>query len=307
MGEKYRIFKLYREKPLYQLFVSLMIITGVGITLSVVFILAGRLVFSSDLSVLEKASSALSNKDISFLRYFLIIQDVSLFIIPSVLILVMIKPENETGLTELKMPQLKEIGLAIILTFCVLPVTSFTGQVNSAMHLPVWLSGVEHWMSEKEDQADNLINVIVASDNFWMMVLNLFTIALIPAIAEEMIFRGVFQKIFERLFKSGHIAIWVTAFIFSAIHLQFYGFIPRFILGLVFGYLFFWSGTLWLPIISHFVNNAFPVILAYIQGIEKLNAPTDTPLWKQAIYLPLPIVIILLILVYFRSKNISSR
>ena len=156
------------------------------------------------------------------------------------------------------------------------------------MHLPGWLSGVEQWMIDKEDQADNLIDTLVSSNTFGTMMINLFIIALIPAIGEELIFRGVFQKIFVKLFKSGHLAIWVTAFIFSAIHFQFFGFIPRFILGLVFGYLFFWSGTLWLPVISHFINNAFPVILTYMQGGHKISVPVDTSLWKQAIYLPLP-------------------
>ena len=115
----------------------------------------------------------------------------------------------------------------------------------------------------------------------------------------------MFQKILARLFRSGHLAIWVTAFIFSAIHFQFFGFIPRFILGLVFGYLFFWSGTLWLPVISHFINNAFPVILTYMQGGQKISVPVETPLWKQAIYLPLPVVIILVILFYFRNKYLN--
>jgi hypothetical protein len=175
------------------------------------------------------------------------------------------------------------------------------------MHLPDWLSGVEQWMTDKEDQADHVIDLLVESNTFPVMMVNLLTIALMPAIAEELIFRGVFQKIFANLFRSDHFAVWFTAFLFSAVHLQFLGFIPRFILGLAFGYLFLWGGTLWLPVISHFVNNAFPVILSYLQGIEKLNAPADTPLWKQALALPVPVVIIFIILFYLRNKNNSGR
>jgi len=98
------------------------------------------------------------------------------------------------------------------------------------------------------------------------------------------------------------VAIWVTA-LFSAQYIFSFWIIPRFILGLVFGYLFFWSGTLWLPVISHFVNNAVPVVVAYIQGMEKFDAPVDTPLLKQAIALPLPILISLIILFYFRNNR----
>jgi len=300
-------FKLHGEPPLYQLFVSLMIVFVVGVTLSLIFVVAGMLIFGSDLSVLEKASSSLGNNDLAFMRYVLIIQDFSLLIIPSIIILMFMRPEPSGKVPGLEVPHLKEIGLVVILTFCLFPVTSFTGQINSAMHLPDWLSGVEQWMADKEDKADHVIDLLVESNTFPIMIMNLLTIALMPAIAEELIFRGVFQKIFTNLFRSGHFAVWFTAFLFSAIHLQFFGFIPRFILGLVFGYLFLWSGTLWLPVISHFVNNAFPVILSYFQGIEKLNAPANTPLWKQALALPVPIVVIFIILFYFRNKDTSRR
>ena len=175
------------------------------------------------------------------------------------------------------------------------------------MHLPGWLSGLENWMTEQEDKADKTIDMLIASKTAGTMIVNIFNIALLPAISEELFFRGVFQKIFGKLFRSGHIAIWITAFLFFAIHLQFIGFIPRFILGLVFGYLFFWSGTLWLPIISHFVNNAVPVIVTFVQGMDKLNEPENVSLWRQAIYLPLPDAISLMILFYFRNKNMKNK
>ncbi|MGD0757244.1 MAG: CPBP family intramembrane glutamic endopeptidase [Bacteroidales bacterium] len=305
MSDKKRHFALSDESPLFQLFVSLLITIGVGSTLFIVFAIAGKIISGCDLTILEKSTSLLSDKDFRFLRYLLIIQDISLLIIPSVIILAMLKPPHEARLSGFKLPQLKDVGLVVILAFCIFPVTSFTGQINSAMHLPDWLSGVEKWIAEKEDHADSILNQALVSPSISIMILNLFIIAILPAIGEELFFRGVLQKIFYNLFKSGHIAVWFTAFIFSTLHFQFFGFVPRFILGLVFGYLFFWSGTLWLPVISHFVNNAVPVMMAYIQGIEKFNAPFDTPLWKQAIALPLPIVIGLVILFYFRNKNIS--
>ena len=254
------------------------------------------------LNVLTKSVESMTDNDIRFIRYILIIQDLSFLIIPGVILLSAINRPGSKFI-ELKIPELKDIGLVILLTICVFPVSSFTGQINSAIHLPTWLSGMERWMMEKEQSADNLINSLVASDTFWTMLLNLLIVALIPAIAEEIIFRGVIQKIFTRLFRSGHLAIWFTAFIFSAIHFQFLGFIPRFILGLIFGYLFFWGRTLWLPIVSHFVNNAFPVILTYVQGIEKTNATPDIPLWKEAVALPIPVIIIFVILLYFGKKN----
>jgi membrane protease YdiL (CAAX protease family) len=214
--------------------------------------------------------------------------------------------ESDGKFPDFKRPRLKECGLVVVLTFCIFPVTSFTGQLNSAMHFPDWLSGVEHWMTNMENDADSTTDLLIVSKTFWAMMFNLLTFGLTTAIAEELIFRGVFQKIFYNLFRSGHLAVWVTAVLFSAIHFQFFGFIPRFILGLVFGYLFFWSRNLWLPMVAHFVNNAVPVIMVYVQGLDKLNAPTGVPLWHQAILLPLPVTIGLIILFSFRKTNVPA-
>ena len=303
MNNNIRRFNLYNESPLFQIFISLIIILGIGMALVLILLFAGQLIFSSDLNVFQKTASALKYNDLAFMRYILIVQDVAIFIVPSIIILRLMKPEDAEGIPEIKVPQLKEIGLVIILAFCIFPITSFTGQINSAMHLPDSLSGVEQWMTRQEDKADDLLDLLIVADTFPAMLLNLLMIAVLPAIAEELIFRGVFQKIFYRLFRSGHLAIWFSALLFSTIHFQFFGFIPRLILGLVFGYLFYWSGTLWLPVISHFVNNAFPVILAYIQGAEKLRAPVDISLLHQVIFLPLPIISALVILYYFRNKR----
>jgi membrane protease YdiL (CAAX protease family) len=299
-------FRLYNEAPLYQIFVSLLIIVGVGFTLIIILLIAGLLISGTDLSVLDKSSAALSISDIAFMKYLLIVQDISLLVIPSIIILKLMKPESETKLPGFMIPQPKEVILVVILAFCLFPITSFTGQINSAMHLPDWLSGVEQWMIRQEDKSDNLIESLIEAKTFPVMILNLFLIAVLPAVGEELIFRGVFQKIFYNLFRSGHLAIWFSAFLFSTLHFQFFGFIPRLILGLVFGYLFFWSGNLWVPVISHFVNNAFPVLVSYIQDHGHLNTQTDFPLWQQAIITLLSIAVSLVILNYFRNKRISS-
>jgi uncharacterized protein len=299
-------FRLYNESPLYQLLISVLIITGVGMVLILLFSVAGMFIFDSSFSDLEKVVSGLKSNEIQFMRYLLIVQDLAIFIIPSCIIFRLLKSDTENGFELFATPRLKEAGLVIILAFCLFPITSFTGEINSAMEFPDWLSGVGKWMTEHEEKANGLLDLLVPSDTFNVMLLNLFMIAILPAFSEEMIFRGVFQGIFSKLFRSGHVAVWVTALIFSAIHLQFFGFVPRLILGLVFGYLFFWSGNLWLPIIAHFVNNAVPVVYTFAQSAEKLNAATEIPLWKQAAYLPVPMIIIAVILGYFRN-NFATR
>jgi membrane protease YdiL (CAAX protease family) len=113
--------------------------------------------------------------------------------------------------------------------------------------------------------------------------------ALFPALFEEFFFRGTLQPFFTKWFMNKHLAIMVTAFIFSAIHFQFYGFIPRFLLGIYLGYLLIWGKSLWLPIIAHFIHNTISLILHY--GAQRRNIELETidPGQMQAFY---PVVLL---------------
>ena len=300
MGESRSNFSFDGKSPLSQLFFSFLIILFAGMFLFPVLMLAGTEIFCGDFGDwLKNTTSGYHEKEVSFLRYMVISQEISIFIVPAMIILFLMKPVHQKYLMDFEIPVLNDVVLVIVLTFCILPVTSFTGQFNSGLRLPEWLNGIERWMKAKEDNAAHLIDLLIASNTYGIMIFNIFMLAVIPAIGEELIFRGVFQKIFYGLFKSGHLAIWVTAFAFSALHFQFFGFIPRFILGLVFGYLFYWSGTLWLPVISHFVNNAVPVIGAYIKSKGSFGILS----WEQIIILPLMVVVSIIILQYFRNKH----
>jgi membrane protease YdiL (CAAX protease family) len=305
MDDTHSHFTLYGKSPLFQLFFSLLIILVVGIFLLLVLILAGAVISGEDFATFINYFSVETGgeESIIFIRYLVISQGISLFIVPAIIIISLMKPDHRFNLMILKTPGINEVVLVIILACCVFPITSFTGQLNSSMHLPDWLSGVEKWMQGKESNATRLTDLLMTSETFRIMLLNVLMIAVIPAVGEELIFRGVFQNIFYRFFRSGYMAIWVTAIMFSAIHFQFFGFVPRLILGLVFGYLYFWSRSLWLPVISHFINNAVPVMWSYLHGWDKLNETADIPLWKQMIVLPLPVLVSILILLYFRNKS----
>jgi hypothetical protein len=297
-------FSLSGRSPLIQLIISLIIVLVFGMLLLTLAFLAGALIFGIDPTTVSKNILAETGEtNVDFLRYLMIMQDICLFIVPAIIILNLLNPAYGKRPVDLKVPRINEVALVILLAFCIFPVTSFTGELNSGIHLPGWLSEVEKWMAEKEDYANKLMGLLIASDTFLIMLLNLFMIAVLPGIGEELIFRGVFQKILYGFFKSGHPAIWITAIIFSSLHFQFFGLIPRFILGLVFGYLYFWSGTLWLPMIAHFINNAVPVIGEYLKGTENVNSQSDVTAWEQVIGLPLPIIAGSLILWYFRNKS----
>ena len=303
MGGNIRNMNFARYSPLVQLIISLAIIVGAGFFLMLIMLIPGFLIFHADISGLISSSVQPGNNDIAFLRYLVIVQDVAIFIVPSLIIMALMRPENQSGLVDLKPPRLSDVLLVIVLAFFLIPVTDFTGRLNAGMHLPQWMSGVEHWMIKREDEADGMIDRLIVSDNMSTMLMNLAMIALLPALGEELVFRGVFQKILYRLFRSGHAAVWVTAIIFSAIHFQFLGFIPRLILGLVFGYLFLWSGTLWLPIVAHFVNNAIPVVGTYLHYYESVSQPQEFPSWNEALTLLFPVVVCTGIMIYLKKNS----
>ena len=145
-----------------------------------------------------------------------------------------------------------------------LPLINFLGEINARMVLPPVLAGVERWMRSTEEQAARLTELFLDMKTPADMYINLLMMALIPAIGEELLFRGVIQRIFSQWFRGTHTAVWITAVLFSAMHFQFYGFLPRLLLGALLGYLLAWSGSLWLPIVAHFVNNAAAVVLTWL-------------------------------------------
>ena len=128
------------------------------------------------------------------------------------------------------------------------------------MKLPEALSGIENWMRTMEDAAELMVEKFMKVETMPGLFFNIFMIGMLPALGEELMFRGVIQRIFTNWTKNYHWAIWITAFLFSAMHMQFYGFLPRMVLGAMFGYLLVWTRTMWVPIVAHLANNTMGVM-----------------------------------------------
>jgi membrane protease YdiL (CAAX protease family) len=118
--------------------------------------------------------------------------------------------------------------------------------------------------------SEAIVEAFLKMSTIWDLLYTLIVIAVVPAIGEELLFRGYLQQKVGRWLKNPHTAIIITAFLFSAIHLDIQGIIPRFVLGVLLGYLYYWSKSLWLPIFAHFVNNAQAVIFSY--PLFKINS-----------------------------------
>lgn len=159
----------------------------------------------------------------------------------------------------------KPINYLIILVLMVTltPFLSWVIELNANMVLPDFMSGIEHWMHDSELKAEQLTKAFLTFNGLGSLFYVLVIVAIIPAIGEELLFRGVLQKIVINWSKNVHIGIWVSAILFSALHMQFFGFFPRLLLGVLFGYIFYWSKSLWIPILGHFINNGVVVVVSY--------------------------------------------
>lgn len=308
MANKARLFKLDDQPPLIQLIISFLIMIVAGTMLFYLFVFAGSLAFGTEIDkMLQIPSLNAGVRENMILRYVQLCQQFSLFIIPSLIIIYLIRRKDENFLGMNKFPGLMTILLVIILALSIIPITSFTGVLNSKMNLPDWLSGVEEWMKIKEEDASNITDLLIDASGFGSMTFNIILLAVIPAFGEELLFRGILQQLLCRIFRTGHLGIWITAIIFSTIHFQFFGFLPRLILGLSFGYLFYWSRNLWLPVIAHFVNNAIPVLLSYYIGWRELKEKTIYLKNQGIIIYILLIMLCILIFLYFRSEYLRKK
>ena len=154
--------------------------------------------------------------------------------------------------------------LAIASMWVAIPMINLIGELNNQISFPESLKSVEEILRAYEEKIAELTNLLLTSNNSsGDLLLNLLVMAAIPAVGEELMFRGVIQNSLARNPKNAVRAVWITAFLFSAIHFQFYGFIPRLLMGAYFGYLLIWSKSIWVPIVAHFSNNATIVLFCF--------------------------------------------
>jgi len=203
-------------------------------------------------------------KTLHLLEYFQIIQSFGLFILPPLLAGWFFEKNTLRYLTLDSPSRLPVYLLTLVLLFACLPFLNWMISLNESMQLPGFLSRIEDWMKTTEEEALRLTEAFMKMPTAGGFLFNLVLIALLPAIGEEFLFRGLAQRLFRDWLGNIHAAIFVSAFLFSAMHLQFYGFLPRMMLGVMFGYLFYWTGSLWVPVFAHFINNGAAVAFEWL-------------------------------------------
>jgi uncharacterized protein len=157
--------------------------------------------------------------------------------------------------------------LAGAITFTFMGVNAIFIEWNANVNLPDFMSGFENWATQTEAMAAKLTTFLTTFTDPYQLIGALILMAVLPAIAEEFVFRGLVQGELNKSVNV-HAAIWVSAVLFSAIHMQFFGFLPRMLLGALFGYLYVWSGNLLIPIFAHFINNGLTLVFLYLYNTD---------------------------------------
>ena len=259
--------------------------------------------------------------DINTLKWIQLLQTITLFLLPSLMIAYLGAKAPFSWLQLDKKADWKVFLWAVGIMLVALPAINLLAQWNQQMVLPTWLSELEEWMKNKEAEAEWLTKQFMSATTVSALLVNLFLMAVLPAVSEEITFRGVLMKLFkvrgERLEVRGesipHLAIWCSAILFSAIHMQFYGFVPRMLMGALFGYMLVWTGSLWVPILMHFTNNAMAVLLYFVSlragwDMEEVDAiGTNDTLWLGVVSMILTIVGIYAFRRSTTMSNASSR
>jgi len=231
---------------------------------------------------------------------------IGLIIIPT---LYLIGIEKQNPITWMKS---KSNSLLIILVVAVLVITFFAPnsifiEWNANFAFPEFLKEFGEWAREQENLAEKFTKFFTTFDSTGEFLFGLLVIAVLPAIGEELVFRGMIQPELYRATGNHHAAIWISAIIFSAFHIQFFGFVPRMFLGALFGYLYVWSGNLFLPMFAHFVNNGFSVLMMYLYQKGAITVDlesSDSAPWSVALIFT---IVFAGLLYYFKKYHDSTN
>jgi len=232
-----------------------------GILVSLLGLLIGKWYLGVSLTQLAVLISDPEGKALSFTIFFQFLSQLGMFILPALFYGFFVSAKPAGYLKISKEPSAVSLLIVTFAVYAILPFINYLQDINQGLHIS---TGIDYWIRTKEAQAQQLTEAFLKTESFGGLSINLIVMALMPAIGEELIFRGIVQRLFVKMTRNVHIGIFITAFIFSAIHIQFLGFLPRFILGIMLGYAFVISGSLWTPIWLHFVNNASSVVIYYL-------------------------------------------
>jgi uncharacterized protein len=285
--------------------VQLFLLVGITIACAFIFTILGMVVVGplfgingADILMKEMSTDPESMADdfnkINAVKVIQLVSSIGLFLVPALVFAYTKRPGGDFLQTRRPVNGFWLL-MAIVLPLAASPFVSFLYELNQHLNLPQGLV-------EAEDQAKSMTKLFLKMPTATDLLFNIFLIAMLPAVAEEFFFRGVIQKLFYEGSRNLHAAVWLAAILFSAIHFQFMGFLPRMFLGLLLGYLFAYSGSIWTSVIAHVFNNGSQVVAAYLyqRGLIGYNIEDEE---AAPYYLIIASGLVTLALFYFMQKR----
>lgn len=258
-----------------RLFALVLIIFGVGLFVSLLGILVSFMFIEGDVfSRLETMTALATDSDVNLMKYYQMVTQWAFFMLPALLFGFLIQKRISIFFRLNNFPTLLMLGLGIVILLLSNPFSEWLIYQNSKISLPESMAALEQWMRDSEKQAAFATNIFLDMKDWKDYAINILMIGVFAALGEELLLRGALQPLLIRLTKNPHYGIWIAAFIFSFIHFQFYGFFARMLLGALFGYFYFYSNNLWIPILAHFFNNSMAVTYVYITNTPLYNVET---------------------------------
>ena len=264
-----------------------------------IFILAALLILGliigSVIGVIYPLVSGQDVMSLNSLRFMQISSQIFTFVLPPILYAMLIN-ENPKESLGIKNVSYHWFIIGFVMMYAILPLNNVFAEWNAGLKLPESMSRIEELIKEMYESSAVVLEKLVNVNTFGGFVINLIMIAGLAALGEELLFRSIIQTSLIKTCKNAHVGIIIASAIFSFIHFDFYAFIPRLVLGMLLGYMFYYSRSIWVSMFMHFVNNATAVVIYYLNNIGVTNVDVET--FGQTQLLPLLISIALMIILF---------
>lgn len=259
------------------------------------------------ISLFSADYASMDSNIINALKFFNIFITIGTFLIPALIMPQILRRNTSEYLTLNKLVEWKLLLYIITLFAAIYPFLEWSLSMNQGIQFPSFMEEIGNKMRLQDEAMQVLTLRFMQMSNVRDLIINLIVIAFIPAFIEELFFRGMIQTIAQKWLKNIHVSIIFTAIFFSAIHMQFLGIVPRAILGLILGYLFFWTGSIWSSIFFHFLNNATAVVLVFLSQQNFINYKIDEPMNSSNIVIILSFGITALICLFLANRYSKRR
>ena len=250
------------------------LVTRPGAALAILF--GTFFFFMCAFSLLSSLISPHISNPTTLIRILTLFQAIFIFIVPALITAMLSTKLPATMLAIDRKPQLLPTLLIILAIVCAIPAMNMVIEWNNNLKLPESMAGLEAAIRSMEDSAASATKALMGSNSIGSFIVALLIVGVMAGLSEELFFRGALQRVLGSSRMNKQMAVWIAAFIFSFLHFQFFGFVPRLLLGIFFGYILLWSNNLWYCIIAHATNNILAVSSMWLsqQEVNTLNLDT---------------------------------